>query len=142
VTTKPAYLKLNIWVFSLRNNVLSSYLSQSDIDKDLRMAIIDHPELARTLPPEIYAEVLRGYRKGFRVVFLILAGLAVFAFLTAFFLMPHRDLDRPDDKELKQQGREFVAQLKAKKAAAVDEGKRGIPADDHLVPGQPVPVKV
>jgi phosphotransferase system glucose/maltose/N-acetylglucosamine-specific IIC component len=74
--------------------------------------------LSRNLAPAVYAEVLVGYRKGFRLVFIILAGLAVFSFVTAFFLMPHRDLDRPDDKKLREEGKEFVAKLKEKNLKA------------------------
>lgn len=81
----------------------------------MQKTILDHPQLARTLYPDLYHEVLRGYRQGFRVVFIMLAGLAVFSFATAFFLMPHRDLDRPDDEKLKKEGKEFIAQLKGKK---------------------------
>ncbi|RDB18552.1 Efflux pump FUS6 [Hypsizygus marmoreus] len=103
------------------NNVLSTYLTSLNVGEDVQKSILDHPELARTLPPDVYAEVLHGYLKGFRLVFNILAGLAVFAFLAAFFLMPHRDLDRPDDKQLKQEGKEFIAQLKGKKGTTIQK---------------------
>jgi hypothetical protein len=49
----------------------------------------------------------------------MLASLAVFSFIVAFFLMRHRDLDRPDDEKLKKEGKEYVAQLKAKRGATV-----------------------
>jgi phosphotransferase system glucose/maltose/N-acetylglucosamine-specific IIC component len=75
--------------------------------------------LSRTLHPDIYLEIVRGYRKGFRLVFIMLASLAVFSFIVAFFLMRHRDLDRPDDEKLKKEGKEYVAQLKAKRGATV-----------------------
>ncbi|KAG5641816.1 hypothetical protein DXG03_004158 [Asterophora parasitica] len=89
-----------------------------DISDEERKLILDHPERARQLSPVVYAQVLSGYRKGFRLVFIILACLAAFAFVTAFFLMQQRTLDRPDDKKLKEEGKEFIAQLKGKKEAA------------------------
>ncbi|KAF9465642.1 putative MFS drug transporter [Collybia nuda] len=102
------------------NNILSSYLSTLNLDEDTRKFILDRPSLSHTLHPDIYREVVRGYHKGFRLVFIILAGLAVFSFITAFFLMRHRDLDRPDDKKLKEEGKVYVARLKAKKATTPD----------------------
>lgn len=44
-------------------------------------------------------------------MFIVLAGLATFAFLTAFVLIPHRSLDRPDDAMLKHEGKQFVADM-------------------------------
>ncbi|KAF5379537.1 hypothetical protein D9615_006544 [Tricholomella constricta] len=109
------------------NNVLSSHLKRIDLSDEERKRILDHPELARQLSPTVYAQVLAGYRKGFRLVFIILASLAVFAFVTAFFLMPHRDLDRPDDKKLKEEGKEFVARLKGKKEIIPKEESPDLP---------------
>ena len=49
--------------------------------------------------------IVEAYSQGFRIVFLVGAGLAAFAFFVALFLMPQHDLDRPDDQDLKEKGR-------------------------------------
>ncbi|KAF8075225.1 MFS general substrate transporter [Lyophyllum atratum] len=109
------------------NNILSSHLKGLDLSDEVRKNILDHPGLSRNLAPEIYAEVRAGYRKGFRLVFIILAGLAVFSFVVAFLIMPHRDLDRSDDKRLEQEGKDFVAKLKEKKKITPNEENRELP---------------
>ncbi|KAF8643021.1 hypothetical protein AX16_009265 [Volvariella volvacea WC 439] len=97
------------------NNVLSDYLKNLNIDDDLRRTIIDNPVHSRELEPELYAEVITGYRRGFRIVFVMLASLAVLSFITAFFLMKHRSLDRDDDAQLKREGKQFIEDMKNKK---------------------------
>lgn len=52
--------------------------------------------------------LLQGYRTGFRIIFLVMAGLAGFAFIMAWFLMPELGLDRKDDAELKEEGKEAM----------------------------------
>lgn len=100
------------------NNVLSSHLREVNLSDDQRKEILNHPASSRGLDSVVYAQVLEGYRKGFRFVFIILASLAVFSFITAFFLMPHRDLNRPDDEKLKEEGKEFIARLEGKKGTS------------------------
>lgn len=48
--------------------------------------------------------LLEGYRRGFRIVFLIGAGLASLSFFIAWFLMPELGLKRDDDERLKREG--------------------------------------
>ena len=45
------------------------------------------------------------YHEGFRLVFIVGAGLAAMAMLITVFLMPQVSLDRGDDVELKEEGR-------------------------------------
>lgn len=52
--------------------------------------------------------LLQGYRTGFRIIFLVMAGLAGSAFIMAWFLMPELGLDRKDDAELKREGKEAM----------------------------------
>lgn len=55
----------------------------------------------------VRAAILPAYRRGFRIIFLIGAALAAFAFVLCFFLMPHIELRRADDEKLKAEGREW-----------------------------------
>ncbi|TKX23168.1 MFS transporter-like protein 77 [Elsinoe australis] len=57
---------------------------------------------------EVRAAVVEGYKSGFRVIFISLAGLAGFAAVLAAVLMPHVSLVREDDERLKAEGRKFV----------------------------------
>lgn len=52
------------------------------------------------------------YRQGFRVIFLVGASLAAFAFVIAWFMMPQVELSRPDDEKLKEEGRKEHAARK------------------------------
>ena len=45
------------------------------------------------------------YQKGFRIIFIVGASLATFAFLLAVFLMPQVGLNRADDQALKEEGK-------------------------------------
>jgi predicted MFS family arabinose efflux permease len=62
--------------------------------------------------------LIPAYKKGFRIIFLIGAGLAAFAFVLAFWLMPQVTLKRVDDEKLKEEGRKRV------KGEKTDEEKR------------------
>lgn len=53
--------------------------------------------------------MVQGYRNGFRIIFLVLAGLAAASTLLVVFLMPHTPLDRDDDDKLKLEGKARVA---------------------------------
>lgn len=55
---------------------------------------------------EIREILLEGYLRGFRIVFLIGAGLAVLSFFMAWFLMPELGLKRDDDQRLKGEGKD------------------------------------
>lgn len=52
--------------------------------------------------------LLEGYRTGFRIIFLVMAGLAGLAFIMAWLLMPELGLDRKDDADLKKEGKEAM----------------------------------
>ena len=48
--------------------------------------------------------LLKGYLRGFKIVFLIGASLAALSFFIAWFLMPELGLKRDDDERLKREG--------------------------------------
>ena len=66
----------------------------------------------------IHSELIVAYRKGFRVVFIIGAGLAAVATLIVICLMPQVPLDRPDDEKLKEEGRKADKESERLGAAA------------------------
>lgn len=49
--------------------------------------------------------LIPAYKRGFRIIFLIGAALAAFAFCLAFVLMPQVGLKREDDEKLKAEGK-------------------------------------
>lgn len=55
-------------------------------------------------------EAQGAYRQGFRVVFLLMAGLGATGFVTAFFLLRHQAVDREDDEKLKVEPEEMYKQ--------------------------------
>ncbi|KAL1962023.1 hypothetical protein VTN77DRAFT_667 [Rasamsonia byssochlamydoides] len=65
-----------------------------------------------TLPAEsateIRAVLIPAYQRGFRIVFIIGASLAVVAFFLAVVLMPQVELVRPDDEKLKEEARRRI----------------------------------
>ncbi|RBR18720.1 hypothetical protein FVER53590_07454 [Fusarium verticillioides] len=92
------------------NNVLAGSLSSLNLDQHDSKTLIGNPQsfLDTVSPSEaekIRSVLLPAYRQGFRIIFLIGAGVASLAFVLAFFLMPQVDLTRPDDSRLKEEGR-------------------------------------
>ena len=83
------------------------------LSADQLRTIIDNPvDTLAGLPDALHADVVQAYRQGFRDVFVLLAALAAFSFVVAAALLKHRQLDREDDKALKDQGKQFVQELK------------------------------
>jgi hypothetical protein len=50
-------------------------------------------------------EFVDTYRKGFRIVFLVGAGLSALAVVFAFALLPQLELSQPDEAKLKDEGK-------------------------------------
>ncbi|RDA82429.1 hypothetical protein CP532_2404 [Ophiocordyceps camponoti-leonardi (nom. inval.)] len=97
------------------NNIMAHELSSLDLDEATRMRLLRDPQtfLAEASPE--MAERVRGvllpaYRHGFRVVFITCASLAALAFVIALALMPQVELSRPDDAQLKEEGRKAEAE--------------------------------
>lgn len=107
------------------NNTLRTALESSGIPTSLLGTLLNNPgEIGDALKQssssnlteaEVKRIVLDAYRKGFRIIFLIMAGLAALAFVVAFILMPQVNLDRKDDKQLKEEGKKFADELKQRK---------------------------
>jgi hypothetical protein len=112
--------KLMHAVFS--NNVLAGSLSSLDIDSGTSDTLLRSPQSYLGTVSEDEADRIRNilapaYRKGFRIIFLVGAGLCAFAFAVAFFMMPQVELSRPDDAKLKEEGRQAYKDKKSASAA-------------------------
>ncbi|KAF9014727.1 cephamycin export protein cmcT [Hymenopellis radicata] len=99
---------------TLVTNVFLSNLRKLDLDQAVYDALAQDPLAARSIGAEsaLLVSIVDGYRKGFRIVFIILASLAAFAFVISMLLMTHSTLKREDDERLK---REAMERLDAKK---------------------------
>jgi Na+/melibiose symporter-like transporter len=83
-----------------------------------------------SLSAEQLNELRQAYSEGFRVVFLVLAGLAAASFFVTVALMRQRTLTREDDAALKEEGKRTVrldreSKRARKEAAAVGGRGRG-----------------
>lgn len=93
-------------------------LPSSVLTPDQMRTIINNPvDALNALSPALQDDVIDAYRRGFRIVFILLAALATFSFFVALAFLKQKKLDRDDDKDLKEQGKQFVAGLKAAKAS-------------------------
>ena len=108
----------------LRNNSVRSILSSLELSESSLQSILNQPNefLNSSMNVDeterIHSELIVAYRKGFRVVFLVVAGLAAVATLIVVCLMPQVPLDRPDDEKLKEEGRKADEESKGLSAAA------------------------
>ncbi|RMZ68249.1 MFS drug transporter [Pyrenophora seminiperda CCB06] len=93
----------------INNAVRSSLVSFSLNDAEMRLAL-DSPDVFRESFGSERADLIRNalalaYKRGFRVIFIVGAGLNVLAFIAAWFLMPQVELNRKDDAQLKEEGK-------------------------------------
>ncbi|PHH74771.1 hypothetical protein CDD82_4791 [Ophiocordyceps australis] len=105
------------------NNILAHDLASLNLDKMDAKLVLSNPQsfldkLSTAEAARLRATILPAYRRGFRVIFVVGASLAAFAFLVAFFLMPQVELARPDDDKLKEAGRRAAEEKRKKKSAA------------------------
>ncbi|KAI1260514.1 major facilitator superfamily domain-containing protein [Xylariaceae sp. FL1019] len=108
---------------TLLNNIIAGSISSLSLSKEDASSLLATPQTyLRSLPvaeaDHIRTILVPAYRRAFRIIFLLGAGLAAFAFVLAFFLMPQVELARPDDAKLKEEGRQ--RQLKEKKGVSGD----------------------
>ncbi|EXF74805.1 multidrug resistance protein fnx1 [Colletotrichum fioriniae PJ7] len=92
------------------NNILASNIASLGLGDDESRKLLANPQQVLSSLPQVEAQRLRaailpGYRRAFRIIFLVMAGLAAVAFFVAFFLMPQVELSRPDDAKLKEEAR-------------------------------------
>ncbi|TRX98987.1 hypothetical protein FHL15_000329 [Xylaria flabelliformis] len=109
---------------TLLNNIVASTLSTLSLSDDAAKSLLSSPQSYLSSLPADEAENVRSvlipaYRHAFRVIFLLGAGLAAFAFVIAFFLMPQVELSRPDDEKLKEEGRKQDLERKKKETRTV-----------------------
>ncbi|KAH0427679.1 MFS drug transporter [Colletotrichum camelliae] len=102
---------------TLINNILSASIAGLGLADDEARRLLANPqhvlsEMSQADADQARAVLLPGYRKAFRIIFLVMAGLASVAFFVAFFLMPQVELSRPDDKELKDAARKKTEEEK------------------------------
>ncbi|KAI0977600.1 major facilitator superfamily domain-containing protein [Xylaria arbuscula] len=95
---------------SLLNNIVANTLSTLSLSDKATKSLLSSPQSYLSSLPADEAEHVRNvlipaYRHAFRVIFILGASLAAFAFVLAFFLMPQVELSRPDDEKLKEEGR-------------------------------------
>lgn len=117
-----------------RNNNLRSALSHvTTIEASNIQWLLNHPSevlsgstiLPGTNSPiDIKDVFVDAYKKGFKIIFLVGAGLSALAFVFAFTLLPQIELSRPDEEKLKEEGRKTDAQL-----AKEDEAKEAVKVD-------------
>ncbi|KAK1853229.1 MFS drug transporter [Colletotrichum chrysophilum] len=103
---------------TLINNILSASIAGLGLADDEARRLLANPqhvlsEMSQADADQARAVLLPGYRKAFRIIFLVMAGLASVAFFVAFFLMPQVELSRPDDKDLKDAARKTTEEKKA-----------------------------
>lgn len=104
---------------------MANTLSSLSLSDEAAKSLLTSPQSYLSSLPTDEAEHVRSvlipaYRYAFRVIFLLGASLAAFAFVLAFFLMPQVELSRPDDAKLKEEGRK--QHLKEKEEKEKDAG--------------------
>ncbi|KAL2368055.1 hypothetical protein RJ035_000551 [Blastomyces gilchristii] len=95
------------------HNILLSSVSPLNLSRSQTSQLLKSPGSFLSTLPESEAVRVRSvlvpaYQKGFRIIFLIGAGLAALAFFLAVFLMPQVTLERPDDDALKEEGKKSI----------------------------------
>ncbi|KAF4551097.1 Efflux pump-like protein 1 [Elsinoe fawcettii] len=105
---------------TILNNALRVSLARLNLSpEDVRRLLdardsIDELTSSTAGREEVSRAVLAGYKNGFRIIFMSLAGLAGLATLLALFLVPQIKLERDDDEALKAEGKKFVNERKKK----------------------------
>ena len=92
------------------NNIVSSSISILNLDESQSHSLLSSPQsyLSKLSPEEAkhVRDVLTpAYQKGFRIIFIVGASLATFAFVLDVWLMPQVSLNRADDQALKEEGK-------------------------------------
>ena len=94
-----------------RNNIISKELLPFGLSADTIRTILDNPyqildnEFQDDESGAIRGALIESYKLGFRIVFILGAGLAALAFVQAWFLLPQVELNRPDDEKLKEEAK-------------------------------------
>ncbi|CAH0025314.1 unnamed protein product [Clonostachys rhizophaga] len=107
---------------TILNNVVRDSVDSLDLEAEPRNDLLRNPQqylskLSDVDAEHIGAALAPAYRRSFKIIFQLGAGLAAFAFFVAVFLMPHIDLARPDDAKLKEEGRQPRVKEKSEASA-------------------------
>ncbi|KAJ3579011.1 hypothetical protein NPX13_g1554 [Xylaria arbuscula] len=111
-----------------KNNIVSGALSTLSLSDEAAKSLLSAPQTYLSTLPADEAEHVRSvlipaYRHAFRVIFILGASLAAFAFVLAFGLMPQVELSRPDDEKLKQEGRRQHLQQQGTEVTTQEKSK-------------------
>ncbi|CAG9976010.1 unnamed protein product [Clonostachys byssicola] len=107
---------------TILNNVVRNSVDSLDLETEPRNDLLRNPQQYLSTLSDVDAEHIGAalspaYRRSFKIIFQLGAGLAAFAFFVAVFLMPHIDLSRPDDAKLKEEGRQPRVKEKSEASA-------------------------
>lgn len=100
------------------NTVQSTFSNQLErplLSQDQIKELIENPTSASLLSqinPSALESFQEAYRRGFRRTFILMAGLAAFAFFVALVMMPQVCIDRIDDEIQKKEAKERMQQSK------------------------------
>lgn len=99
--------------------MLASHLSSTlptPLSQSALQSILNNPIAARqTLDAPTLSLVIDGYRRGFRVLFIVCAALCACAFVATLVWMPHITLKRADDDVMKAEAKEELEKRKKEK---------------------------
>jgi predicted MFS family arabinose efflux permease len=109
----------------INNTLRSSLTAVAELDQEEIKYLLDNPGLVMTGSSDAELEGIQdleqlrglfidGYRRGFKIIFYVGAGLSALAFVTAWFLLPQIELTRDDEEKLKAEGKEFDAARRGK----------------------------
>ncbi|KAH7413808.1 major facilitator superfamily domain-containing protein [Phaeosphaeria sp. MPI-PUGE-AT-0046c] len=92
------------------NNAVRATLRPHGLSSGAIQLLINSPELFQSEYGDERTENIRGelaaaYVKGFRLVFIVTAVLNALAFCASWILIPHIELNRADDAQLKEEGK-------------------------------------
>ncbi|KAI5922079.1 permease of the major facilitator superfamily [Camillea tinctor] len=99
---------------TILNNIVANALSSLSLEDDATSYLLSSPQSYLSSIPIDQQQTIRevlipAYREAFRVIFIVGASLAAFAFVIVWFMVPQVELSRPDDEKLKQEGRKEAA---------------------------------
>ncbi|KAJ5622184.1 hypothetical protein N7528_005416 [Penicillium herquei] len=105
------------------NNIVSSSISVLGLSSSDSRSLLASPStfLSRQSDSDaanIRSVLIPAYQKGFRIIFLINASLSALAFILAFCLIPHVELNRADDATLKEEAKKRAAKKSDEEKAA------------------------
>ncbi|KAJ5734332.1 hypothetical protein N7493_003118 [Penicillium malachiteum] len=111
------------------NNIVSSSISVLGLSSSDSRSLLASPStfLSRQSDSNvanIRSVLVPAYQKGFRIIFLINASLCALAFILAFFLIPHVELNRADDATLKEEAKKRAEKKSDEEKAAETVGER------------------